>query len=499
MLSVSVNLRVGIVVLILATAGYLLLKKSTELGVDRNIVRARLSDVRGIPVGAPVTLAGLPVGRVVERRVGSGYAEIDIQFGSKIDLRNDATLHKRRTSLLSGPSLEIDPGVSELPLAGRYILQVDETSAIGDILYDISAALPATGRLSEEGLDRAEDFRAKVNGPFTERILSLDSATADIQERVHSRLGRIDEVLKVGENLSYDTENITRRLDRTDELTRLAREHLAAARTWVARKAAETRTQVDEAKFDWSPYADPVREVDEGEGTLGRLLNSSVDHDDIADATGAARSFVRSVVSWQMRVGLRGEISTIGGTSRAYVTLKAGRTNQYYYFELLSSSQGGTPEVKAVYDQASGQWRREVSIRNELRLTAQWARRLGPVVFRYGIKESTFGAGTDIELIDNRLELSADVFELGRADRPHLKVAATYRVFGQLYLLAGIDDGLNPGRRYDIVPLGTEDPKILDDIYLGRDYYLGGSLRFTDRDLTALLQIGGDVLTGLAP
>ena len=91
------------------------------------MVRARLSDVRGLPVGAPVTLAGLQVGTVVARRVGSGYAEIDIRFGKRIDLRKDAVLYKRRTSLLSGPSLEIDPGRSEEPLPGKYIERVVET------------------------------------------------------------------------------------------------------------------------------------------------------------------------------------------------------------------------------------------------------------------------------------------------------------------------------------------------------------------------------------
>jgi hypothetical protein len=480
--------------------GFILLKKSVEPSTDAAIVRARLSDVRGMPIGAPVTLAGLEVGAIVERRVGSGYAEIDIQFNSQIDLRKDATLFKKRSSLLSGPRLEIDPGHSEEKLPTKYIERVVETSEIGDILYEISETLPAVSRKSEDGLTQAENLRAQVNGPFRDQVIAFDEATKDIHSRMNNRLTKMDEALKVGENLEFDAQAaIDPKFARARELTELARDSLERARGWVTRSAEATRRQVDDSKIDWSPYSTPIRKIDEGEGTLGTLLNSSELHDDTLELTGRARSFVRAYVNWKMRIGLRGEYSAIGREGRAYLTIKAGRTNRYFYVELLSTSKGSRPATTARYDAPSGTWQRDITITNKLRLTAQWARRLGPIVFRYGLKESSFGAGADLELIDNRLEISADVFEFGQADRPHLKVAATYRIFGQLYVLGGMDDLLNPGVNYNIANNGSNRPQALDEIYVGRDYYLGGSLRFSDRDLANLLRIGGDALGSLVP
>lgn len=496
----AVNVRIGIALVILLAGGYLLLKKSVEPSADANVVRARLSDVRGMPIGAPVTLAGLRVGSIVERRVGSGYAEIDIQFESRIHLRKDATLFKRRTSLLSGPSLEIDPGFADEPLPTKYIERVVETSPIGDILYEISEALPAVRRKSEDGLVRAEHIRASVNGPLRDQIIALDKAAQDIHRRMHNHLGKMDEALKIGEKFEYDARgSIEPKLARTKELTEFARTNLEAARDWVTRSAAATRKSVDDSKIDWSPYSEPIQKVDDGKGSLGRLLNSSEVHDDTVEITDSARTFVRSIVDWKMRIGLRAEFSAIAGEGRAYLTVKAGRTNRYFYVELAATPQGGAPDVSARYTQGAGLWQRNISITNKLRLTAQWARRLGPLVFRYGIKESSFGAGANLELVDRRLEISADVFEFTRSDRPHLKVAATYRLFGQLYILAGLDDLLNPGRNYNITPIDTEQPKTLDQIYIGRDYFLGGSLRFSDRDLASLLRIGGDALGTLVP
>lgn len=480
--------------------GFFLLKKSVEPNTDADIVRARLSDVRGMPIGAPVSLAGLEVGAIVERRVGSGYAEIDIQFNSQIDLRKDATLYKKRSSLLSGPRLEIDPGTSKEKLPTKYIERVVETSEIGDILYEISETLPAVSRKSEDGLTAAENFRAQVNGPFRDQVIAFDKAAEDIHKRMDNRLTKMDEALKVGEKLEFDARAaIDPKFQRAKELTEFARDSLERGREWVTASAEATRKKVDDSQLDWSPYSEPIRKIDEGEGTLGTLLNSSELHDDAVEITGRARSFVSAYVNWKMRVGLRGEMSAIGREARAYLTIKAGRANRYFYVELLSTSKGSAPRAEARYDAPSGTWQRDLTITNKLRLTAQWARRLGPIVFRYGLKESSFGAGTDLELIDNRLEISADIFEFGQEDRPHLKVGATYRLFGQLYILAGMDDVLNPGVNYNIVDPGTNNPQSLDEIYVGRDYYMGGSLRFSDRDLANLMRIGGDALGALVP
>ena len=123
-------IRTGIIALVCIVGGYTLFKSSTELGSGKQTVRARLTDAKGTPLGAPVTMAGLHVGQVVERRVGSNYAEIRMEFSSQVVLREDATLIKRRISLLSGPSLEIDPGNSEKPLVGNYILRVREADPL---------------------------------------------------------------------------------------------------------------------------------------------------------------------------------------------------------------------------------------------------------------------------------------------------------------------------------------------------------------------------------
>ena len=59
----------------------------------------------------------------------------------------------------------------------------------------------------------------------------------------------------------------------------------------------------------------------------------------------------------------------------------------------------------------------------------------------------------------------------------------------------GLDDVLNPGRT--IRTEGDEDTNNLSEVYLGRDFYLGAGLEFSDRDLASLLRIGGSALSSL--
>lgn len=491
-----VKARIGIAAIAVAVLGFSLIKTIGNRSGGGSLVRARLTDVRALPVGAPVTIAGLPVGSIVARRVGSGYAEIDIEFNDEVDLRKDATLFKRRISLLSGPSLELDPGESDAKLEGKYIERVVETDPIGDVLYEISEALPGVQEGANEGMQRAEQLRAQVNGPITEKIESFDEAAEDIATRMHNRLGAMNRALARGETFGFEPrESIEPVIARAEDLTSRARSGMGQARDWVVDNAAIVRRKVDETQVDWSKYAVPISNVDEGQGTLGRLLNKSETHEDIVDSTGDVRSLIRALVRWRNDVGLKTEWAVNGQGPTSYVTLKAGRQNRFYYMEIVGSSRGGVPSAAVEYDGVRDSWSREVEIDDALRFTFQYATGLGPVVLRYGFKESTFGLGTDVSLINNRLEVSADLFEVGVDDLPRVKLAASLRVFAQLYVLAGLDDILNPGKVIDTS--GSNDVDNLARVYRGRDVFFGAGLQFSDRDLTTLLRLGSTALGSL--
>jgi hypothetical protein len=69
-------------------------------------------------------------------------------------------------------------------------------------------------------------------------------------------------------------------------------------------------------------------------------------------------------------------------------------------------------------------------------------------------------------------------------------------MFRHLYILGGIDDALNPHAELPIITGTSNVPVQFDTFRYGRDYFLGGMLRFNDEDLAALLTVGGSALAG---
>ena len=74
------------------------------------------------------------------------------------------------------------------------------------------------------------------------------------------------------------------------------------------------------------------------------------------------------------------------------------------------------------------------------------------------------------------------------------------RVFESAYVLGGIDDALRTGGAVPIQPWPDDQdvPRSFDSVWDGRDFFFGGYLRFSDRDLdTLLLLYGATLLAGL--
>src|SRR5690606_38930956 len=114
------------------------------------------------------------------------------------------------------------------------------------------------------------------------------------------------------------------------------------------------------------------------------------------------------------------------------------------------------------------------------------------------IKESTGGIGADADVswLNRRLRLSADLFDATFDKYPRVKLTAAVELFRHLYLLGGVDELLNTPDTLSIVS-GTDDVPIqFDRFHIGRDYFIGGMLRFNDEDLAALLTVGGSALAG---
>ena len=184
----------------------------------------------------------------------------------------------------------------------------------------------------------------------------------------------------------------------------------------------------------------------------------------------------------QTIVGLRTEYNYLSGQFKNYlaVTLMP-RPDKFYLIEIVDDPRGYRTKSQVSVDSSKdGQYSSTtITTTEQLRLTFQFGKRLGPVAFRFGIKESTGGFGADFFLFDDRLMLSADVYDMRSNQYPRITGRASLAVYKQMvYLVGGVDDVLNYYKTQ-----GAAGGFF--------DLFWGMQLVFNDEDLKSLLMFGG--------
>jgi phospholipid/cholesterol/gamma-HCH transport system substrate-binding protein len=184
----------------------------------------------------------------------------------------------------------------------------------------------------------------------------------------------------------------------------------------------------------------------------------------------------------QTIVGLRTEYNYLAQSFKSYlaVTLMP-RPDKFYLIELVDDPRGYRTKSTVVSDSSrDGVTSTEtITTTEQLRLTFQFGKRIGPFVGRFGIKESTGGFGADLYLFNDRLMLTADVFDMRSNQYPRVVGRASLAVYKKMvYLVGGVDDVLNYVRTQ-----GTAGGFF--------DWFLGAQLVFNDEDLKSLLLFGG--------
>lgn len=523
MKNVSNGVKVGILVLVMAAGTYGVWQAVTTSpsGEQHVGMGALFKDASGLPVGSRVVVAGLPVGEITDLDIEGRYARVSFRLRDDLDVWSNAVVFKKSSSLLGDYYLEVDPGteqsldpqgnvVKNQRLApGDTIATVVEATSVDELLRRIDQSMPNVDSVLLSVRDLSEDLRRVVNGPLmsmAERIDGLVQSEAQtvarILERLDRSMGNIEAITaEVRGMTSGQDSQLDRILDRLEEASTEARDLVVSARGEVEQTGAKVREKLDLVDGLLSSSASVAKKIDGDEGTLGRLVNDSTIADNVEDITEDAKGFLDGILGMQTYVGLRSEYNLNAGDLRNYLTLElAPRPDKYYYIELEKGPRGGQPEVELVYDPAMGgnQYLRTVTIKDELRFTLQIAKRFGWATLRYGLKESTGGVGFDVDTtwIGRSLRVQSDLFDASFDALPRLKLTAAFEFLPYVYLLGGVDDALNtPGTL--LIDAGmVEVPTLFEEYHYGRDYFLGAMLRFNDRDLAALLTVGGSAVSG---
>ncbi len=464
--------RVGLMVVLglavtFAVYRYVDERSSTEAGYG---VYAYFDDVQGLIPKSRVLVAGIPVGYIESIRLDGYRARVDLRIEGDIQLYEDASVTMRTLSLLGEQVLVIRPGTPGLPVIpdGGEIRVADTGVQTSDIMITVNDIAQSVKKITAQ-MERA--FGTEEAGDRMQQALwNLSDALENIKEVTDEAGPRI---VRIMENVELATDDLSQIIHkRRDDIDRGIAE------------VDDTIASIHRAADQLNAVLADIKEVSgrtaRGEGTIGRLTQDEALIDEVEGVAEGLNSFVGGLARLRTIVELRSEWYALSNAFKTFFSIYLKpREGRYFLIQFVDDPKGNVTVTESIIRQSPpplfypNEYRRtEISRSNRIKFSAQFGKTISFATFRFGIMESSGGLGMDFKVLKNRLEINTDIFEFGRRVWPRLRIRAGFELIKRFWLLAGVDDTINPSR----------------------DYFVGLQLRFDDEDLKPLIPLGAVAL-----
>jgi len=473
----STAAKVGAFFLVaLAITGFLIWKIE-DLRIGRGVaqtVTVQFKDVGGLDEKTAVRVAGVRVGRVTKIRLVEGKALVDIELDRDVALRQGASASIESLGLLGEKYVELVPGPFGAPplpdnsvIVGGVPVSFDEITKLArDIEVDIKEITRSLkdsigGPEGEERLQSiVENMRViseQVRAMVEANRAGVDATVANFREfssAMNELVARVDSLVASNEgNFSQGISNIRE----------------------VSGKLETTADNLNQI----------TGRIKEGEGTVGKLVQSDEAHKNFNDALVAVKEGVASlnkalgaIGRTKIDLGLRAEHLAAHGKGKGYFTLDINPPDspRFYRVELVSQPFGRRKSTTTVERTVFPDGHTEQTItdsdefKDDFAISALFGYRWKDLVGRGGLIESRGGGGIDYLLLKDRLRFSADLWDFNRPGdfSAHAKLSGRYYFSPSVFVTGGWDDFLNRKRDADSI-------------------FVGAGLRWTDDDIKYLM------------
>lgn len=488
-------IRVGALVLAAVASFIVFYVAVTKNALSKNetySVSAVFTDASGLAEKTRIQIAGIDVGRIERIALEGQLARVYIRIKKDVPLYKNAQIAKVSESLLGDFKLDIMPGDPSLPPLGEggVIGEVQSKSDLSVVQSEMRTIAANVREITEtlKNVIASKDGEASLK----EIIRQVESATEAVDAIAHN----ISRTVAANEkNVNDVMRNVAELSSKLNRIADSVSEVIGSNQGDMKASVASLRQAMDKVNESLTSIQSSVKKVDEGQGTIGKLINDPTLHDNVNETVENANSFIKKLTGLQAEVDLRSEyhipfrpddvLIDPSGYLKNYVQVKLKpKPDKWYQFELISDPRGRfTRQVSTsrrspgdVFENAQRIDDTTTISFNQLKISLMLAKRFYFATFRFGIIEDTGGAGFNLNFFNDSLELRTDLFQFGSRDRfgnpmnPRLKSFISYEPIKHMYMHAGVDDPFNT--RF-------------------MTFTVGAGVRFTDDDLASLLGLAG--------
>ena len=493
-------LKVGILT-VLAVGGTIFALRSVDQaalgGGETYRVYAILDDALGVAKRSRVLMAGIDVGYIESIELEGARARLNMRIRNNVPLYKDAKLAKISESLLGDKLIDLAPGNDvEHPLPdGGQIVNVYEEKDITEIfrtLDGITLDIQSVTRSLRDTIGRFDEDDSL--GGVMRHMIEISENVASLTRRVNETFDRgSDKIDRILDDVAGVTSGTRGRyaeiLDNIRDVSADVKKLVANLNDIVGRGEEDWKDSVggvketlEKASRTLDNLDNITRKINEGHGTLGRLVN---DDKVLAKAEGVlddASTFTRPLARLKIDIDLRSEYHVRQNAAKNYLALKLiPKSDKYYMFELIDDPRGKVEVVETCRDTTNCDPEdrdKEIRITDDFKWSLQFAKRFYFVGLRFGIIEGTGGLGMNLYFFEDDLEFKFDIFQFGKNEfgasaLPRLRAMVMYQpswLANHIYIAAGGDDFLN------------------SEVF---DYFFGAGIHFTDHDLKAIFTAAG--------
>jgi phospholipid/cholesterol/gamma-HCH transport system substrate-binding protein len=454
----SIEAKVGFfVVIAILMLAYMSMKVGVfRYGIDQGYpVHAYFDSAEGLVIGVPVEIAGVEVGQVKEITLEEGRAKVTLLLEPDLQVSQEARAALRTRGVLGDRYVEIipgPPGTPPLKPEGRIERTVSPAN-LDSLLGQLTTI--------------AEDVK-NITGPISNVLREKEGEEAPLQTIVDNfvELARV-----LNETMQENQQNINRILDNFSVFSSDLREIAGSNKASLKETMDALREISQNLDETIAAVRQITKKVERGEGTIGRLIHEDETVDNLNATLTSFNDLLEERNRFRTYVDYRGEYLFDSQDMKSYLSLRIQpKEDKYYMLQVVDDPAGEkrVTEVTRTIDGVTTHERKEKVDKDELKFSAQIAKRYYDLGLRAGIFESKGGFATDYYLLDDDLVLSLEAFDFDEEDNPHLKFRADYTPFQYLYMTLGFDDFVSDD--------GNES------------FFLGGGLHFSDEDLKTLLQ-----------
>jgi phospholipid/cholesterol/gamma-HCH transport system substrate-binding protein len=289
-LQITREVKTGVLAIlgiILFIFGFNYLKGENLLSSSR-VFFTEYENVEGLVVSTPVTISGLPVGKVLDitfKEDGSGKLVVKLLVDSDFQFSKNSTAELYETGLIGGKAIAIMPTYDDEEIAenGAYLKggkKAGLTDLVNQRLTPLQEKIEAMMASADELLHNINDvFDEETKGNLKKSIAELSSTmasfkntSASLNQMIKNNEKHIDSVLTNANTITSNMADITKTLSESnlDETI----------------KSLETTL---------NSFNSMLTAMDNGEGTLGKLLKDEELYNNLTGATSELEALLKDI------------------------------------------------------------------------------------------------------------------------------------------------------------------------------------------------------------